>query len=259
MGWRPVIDTIRSEWIKTRTVAMHWVLATIAIAFPVVITVLTALFNGDNPDFDTRSLLEVLGGTSIVGVLLLGVLAAATVTSDFGFNTIRPTFAATPKRLRVMASKVVVMVSYALVSQALVMALGVFVGGAVARGKGATIDVGAYSPSAPIIGGTIALAGLMALVGLGIGMLLRSTPLAVTLLVLWPLLIESLVGALLVLVTKHDNVLRWLPFRAAFRLAAVGDNGDVGGPSRITSGIYFGLVSLAIAMLGAWVVNRRDA
>ncbi len=119
-----MINVVRSEWIKVRTVAMHWVLALIAIAFPLVITILTALFNGDSADFDTRSLLEVLGGTSVVAVLLLGVLAAATVTSDFGFNTIRPTFAATPRRLRVMGAKVFVMVTYALVSQAIVMFLG---------------------------------------------------------------------------------------------------------------------------------------
>jgi ABC-2 type transport system permease protein len=255
-----VINVVRSEWIKVRTVAMHWVLALIAIAFPLVITILTALFNGDSADFDTRSLLEVLGGTSVVAVLLLGVLAAATVTSDFGFNTIRPTFAATPRRLRVMGAKVFVMVTYALVSQAIVMFLGVVIGGAVARGKGATIDLGSYGPAVPIIAGTIVLAGLMALIGLGVGMLLRSTPLAVTLLILWPLLIESLIGGLLTLITKSGHVLRWLPFRAGFQLAGAGGNdGDIGSPSRLTGGIYFGVVSLAVALLGAWVVNRRDA
>ena len=44
-----MILTIRSEWLKLRTVRVHFVLLILAVAFPVVVTVLVCLF-GDNPE-----------------------------------------------------------------------------------------------------------------------------------------------------------------------------------------------------------------
>ena len=40
--------------------------------------------------------------------MLLGVIGAATVTGEFGFGTIRPTFAATPRRTTVLVAKALV-------------------------------------------------------------------------------------------------------------------------------------------------------
>jgi ABC-2 type transport system permease protein len=109
-----VINLLRAESIKLRTVTMNWVLGTIAIAFPLVVTLITAFVRGDDDDFTTDQLLEVLTGTSFITVLLVAVVAAASITSEFGFGTIRPTFAATPRRVRVITAKALVQVEFGL-------------------------------------------------------------------------------------------------------------------------------------------------
>ena len=44
-----MIDAIRSEWIKVSTIRVTWILAIVAVAFPLVVTVLTAIFSEDPP------------------------------------------------------------------------------------------------------------------------------------------------------------------------------------------------------------------
>jgi ABC-2 type transport system permease protein len=251
-----VIALIRSEHIKLRTVIMHWVLITIAAAFPLVISLLTAFFNGDDDSFTSRSIIEVLTGTSFVAVLLIGVTAAASVTGEFGFGTIRPTFTATPKRGHVVVAKVVVLVAMALMVQITVVLVGSIGGAAIAEGRGASIDLGSVDAGYSALIGSVVLAGLMAVLCVGLGLLIRSTPAAIAALILWPLLVENLLGGLLGLIFDNSDVAAWMPLRAGFSLATL-ERFD--GPSRLVAGIYFGAVSLLVLALGTWSVHRRDA
>ena len=258
-------NALRAEWIKLRTVLMHWILVIIAVAFPLIVTLLTAFFNGDNDNqfdaFTANDLVQVLTGTSVVAGLLLAVMAAASITGEFGFNTIRPTLSAVPSRTRVAAAKAIVLLVVTAVVQGTVILVGAFVGKAVAEGRGSTIDFGERSSLVPALVGTVVLAMLLSLFGLGIGLLLRSTPGAISLIVLWPLLIESLVGGLLALATDNEDVVNWLPFRAGAQLTNTDIGGEFsgGGPSRIVGGIYFGAVAVALVVLGTMSLRRRDA
>ncbi len=117
-----MISTLRSEWIKLRTVRMNWVLAAIAVAFPLVITVLTTLLV-DNDDMNSGDVVGLVTGTSVVTGMLLGVIGAAGITGEFGFGTIRPTFAATPKRSRVIVAKAIVTVVVGAVVEAVMVAI----------------------------------------------------------------------------------------------------------------------------------------
>lgn len=251
------MNLLRSEWIKLRTVTMHWVLAVIAVAFPLIVTLLTAVFSGDDSEFGTNDLIGVLTGTSVVAALLCGSLAAASITGEFGFGTIRPTFAATPKRLKVVAAKVIIVVSFTVELAIVVQLIGWYLGGAIARGQGATIDLAEVPTGLPAMAGTVVLTALMTLAGFGLGLLTRSTAVAVALLIVWPLIAEGLVGQLLVLATDNENVRNWMPFQAGIRLVFVDGLGN--GPSRVVAGFYFGAVAAALTVLGAWLVDRRDA
>lgn len=253
-----MINLLRSEWIKLRTVTMNWVLAIIAVAFPLVVTLLTAFFSGDEVDFNTRDLASVLTGTTVVAALLCGVIAAASITSEFGFGTIRPTFAATPQRIKVIVAKGVVVVVATSVLAAVVVLIGWLAGSSIASGRGATIDLADVPTAVPAMVGVVVLTALMALAGYGFGLITRSTPVAVSILIVWPLIAEGLVGALLSVITGNDKIGMWMPFQAGIRLALVESFGD-GGPSRIVAGGYFGAVALALVALGSWAVNRRDA
>lgn len=253
-----MINVLRSEWIKLRTVRMNWVLGTIALAFPLLVTLLTAYFGGDDEGVDAKSLVELLTGTAVVSTLLCGVIAAASITSEFGFGTIRPTFAAVPRRLRVIVAKGVVVCLAAMVLLAIIVLIGIFVGRPLAEGQGAIIDFDVYPGTVPALFGTVLLAGLMSLAGYGLGMLTRSTPAAISILIVWPLIAEGLIGSLIGVITGWGNVVGWMPFQAGIRLVFVELN-DFDGPTRIVSGLYFGGVALLLVAIGAWAVNRRDA
>ena len=45
-----VIDALRSEWIKLSTVRTSWVLFIVAVTFPIVIAVITAIVDEERPD-----------------------------------------------------------------------------------------------------------------------------------------------------------------------------------------------------------------
>ena len=252
-----MINVLRSEWIKLRTVRMNWILGIIALAFPLIITLLTAFFNGDKYDFNARSLLEVLTGTAVVTTLLCGVIAGASITSEFGFGTIRPTFAAVPRRMRVIVAKGIVACVAAMVLVAVVLLIGVFVGRILAEGQGATIDFGHYNGAVPALLGTVLLAGLMSLAGYGLGLITRSTPAAISILIVWPLIAEGLIGGLIHVITGWENVVGWMPFQAGIQMILL--EKDFGGPGRLVSGLYFGGVATLLAAIGAVAVNRRDA
>jgi len=253
-----MINVLRSEWIKLRTVKMNWILGLIAFAFPLIVTLLTAFFSGDESDFTGLTLLEVLTGTTIVTTLLCGVIAAASITGEFGFGTIRPTFAAVPRRMRVIAGKGVVALGTAMILVVLVVLIGVFVGQQLAEGQGATIDFDRYPSAFSALLGTVVLAGLMSLAGYGLGMMTRSTPAAISILIVWPLIAEGLIGGLIGVITGWENVGAWMPFQAGISLVFVEFN-DFDGPSRAVAGLYFGGVAAVLAAIGAWAVNRRDA
>lgn len=255
-----MMNLLRAEWIKLRTVTMNWVLGSIALAFPLVVTLLTAAFtNNDdgNGGLDTEGLISVLTGTTVVSALLCGVIAAASITSEFGFGTIRPSFAATPRRSRVIAAKGIVVVAATTVLAAVVQVVGWYAGGALAESQDAIIDLGDVPTGMATMVGAVVLTALMSLAGYGLGLITRSTPVAVSVLIVWPLIAEGLVGALLSLVFGSDSIARWMPFQAGIRLAVVDLFDD--GPSRFTSGVYFGAVSLVLVVFGGWLVNRRDA
>lgn len=256
-----MINLLRSEWIKLRTVTMNWVLGIIAVAFPLLITLLTAFFasgdDGDGSGLDTEGLISVLTGTTVVAALLCGVIAAASITSEFGFGTIRPTFAATPRRLRVITAKGVVVVAATTALAVFVQFIGWFVGSAIADSQGAAIDLADVPTGVPAMIGAVVLTALMSLAGYALGLLTRSTPVAVSILIVWPLIAEGLIAQLLVLASSNDSIPNWMPFQSGIRMVVVGSVEL--GPSRAVAGIYFGLFALALAALGAWAVDRRDA
>lgn len=255
-----MINVLRAEWIKLRTVRMNWVLAIIALAFPLIITLLTSFFSGDDDDFDARTLLEVLIGTGIVSTLLCGVIAAASITSEFGFGTIRPTFAAVPHRARVVLAKGIVGVLSGMLLLGIVVPIGVVAGQALAESQDAVINVRGVSTAVPALLGLVVLAGLMSLAGYGLGLLMRSSPMAIATLIVWPLIAEGLIAQLIAVISGWNpaSVHGWMPFQAGLRVAIL-DLHDVRGPDRLVSGLYFGGVAMLLALIGAFFVNRRDA
>ncbi len=250
-----MINVLRSEWIKLRTIRMNLVLVVIAVAFPLIVSVLIAALN-NNDEMNARDLLNAVQISSVVTAMLLGVIGAATITGEFGFGTIRTTFAATPKRMRVIIGKAIITVSLAMVVEGLVVLLSYNVGAAILTSRDRRINLVDAPSGRPAIAGVILFAAIVALLGFGLGLLIRNTPTAVAILILWPLVVESIIGGILS-AAGVDQPFKWLPYNAGISMA--NPDSFEGGLGRVGSGLYFFAVAGAITVFGALLTNRRDA
>jgi len=246
-----MIAAIRSEWIKLSTIRVTWILAIVAVAFPLVVALLTAALA---EDLSGETLAGVITGTTVVSGMLLGVVASNGITGEFSHQTIRPTFAAMPDRWRPLLAKPIVHVGLAAVLTATVVGVS-WVAGRLIAGDSTSEDL--EGTGAALIGVVLLAIGLT-LLGYGLGLLIRNTPATICVLLLWPLIAEGLIAGLLTAVGA-EGATKWLPYSAGISMAVV----DVGGGddtlSRVGGGIYFFVWVLAILAFGLYTAKRRDA
>jgi ABC-2 type transport system permease protein len=193
----------------------------------------------------------------VVTALLLGVVGAVSISAEFAHGTIRPTFAATPKRMRVLISKAVVIALFAAVAEALVVVFCYAVSSAIVSSRGAHLSLSDQPEARSALIGIVVFAVIVSLLGFGIGMVIRNTPAAVAVLILWPLVVENIIIAILS-AAGVNNPQKFLPYISGFGL------GNPNAPtseslSRVAGGLYFGAVTAAVAIAGALITARRDA
>ncbi|HZB43006.1 MAG TPA: ABC transporter permease [Ilumatobacter sp.] len=247
--------TIQSEWIKIRTILSHKILVLGAFLFPFVIVTLAATFGGVDEGPDSLEMAEFVMGMSVVTSMLLGVVTAIGLTSEYTHNTIRPTYAATPARPKVLASKIVISTAIALVVAAVTVFATWFSGSTIFNSRGGDTSISDPKVMAVLVSAVV-LSALVSWFGFGVGLLIRNSPTTVSLLLLWPLLIEGLMTVFLGLL-GWDGASKYLPYQAAIA-ASTGtpESGDLGRPG---GQILFACVGAALIGVGVWLDGRRDA
>jgi len=245
-----VIAAIRSEWIKLSTIRVTWLLAIVAVAFPLVVALLTAALADD---LSGETLAGTITGTTVVSGMLLGVVAAIGITGEFSHQTIRPTFAAMPDRWRPLVAKPIVNVGLAAVLTAAVVAVS-WLAGRVIAGDSTSEDL--EGTGAALVGVVLLAIGLT-LLGYGLGLLIRNTPATICVLLLWPLIAEGLIAGLLTAVGA-ENATKWLPYSAGISMAVVDGAGE-DTLGRVAGGVYFFVWVLAVLAFGLFTARRRDA
>jgi ABC-2 type transport system permease protein len=250
-----VIGTIRSEWIKLRTVRMNVVLVTLAVLAPLVIPGLVAAL-GKIGNLSERQLYDSVAGSSVLSALLWSVIGTTHITSEFAFNTIRPTFAATPHRARVVVAKVLVLAPATLLVQGIVTITGLQLASSIATNRGVVVDYSSIDGFVPAAVGIVLFATLVTLFGLSIGLVVRSSPAAVALVILWPLLVEGLLTGVLTAAGLH-NVRKWMPYASGQRLWSTDSASE--SFSRVVSGLYFAGFVMLLLVIGSLLTQRRDA
>lgn len=250
-----MINLLRSEFFKLRTVRLNIWLPLGAVIGLVVITSLVGLLASDPEFFDNEDLMSLIGGFSILVAMMVGVGTSLGITSEFAHNTIRPTLAATPNRPKVFTAKAIVSVLFGLAVGAVAVSISYVVGSVLINGRGASVGLSRDDGSLASFFGVIVLAGLLALFGFGLGLLLRNGPAAVSIIILWPLLIEGILTGVLSL-AGVDDPQKVLPYSSAFALVIPDPDNAPGG--RVYGGVFFGIVSLGLVIIGIVVNNRRD-
>ena len=243
---------VHSELLKLRTTRTARVLLTLAAAGTAALVAIVLLLAGRpgqpalGPDA-LRLLVLVPAQPLTLAALVLGVLGMA---GELRHGTATSTFLVTPKRGRVVTAKLaaaaVTGLAMAAASSAAVLAVGL----PWLRAKGIEVAIADAGVAARVAGLAVAVA-LYAVLGTGLGALLRNQVAAVVVgLLWWTQGVERVLTGIL----HQPGLERWLPKGAASALTAPG----VGNLPMWAGALVFAAYALGLALLGGRLVARRD-
>ncbi|MGD0704864.1 MAG: ABC transporter permease [Trebonia sp.] len=283
---------IASEFTKIRSVrSTYWTLGAlfiVSVGLGVAITAGTASNFANNPGnkagFDATQV--SLGAFFEIGQLIIAVLGAMVITSEYSTGMIRTSLTAEPRRGVVYAAKAIVFTTVTLVISLVTAFIAFFVGQAIYSSKGVsaslfhtvTIPANAnmtcngpgpctatffgtdvISPSTVLtaIIGTALFVTIVALIAYGVGSILRHTAGAIAtviaLLFIIPILEQTLPN------DWRWDIMRFLP-DAATRVISVTVGG--GNPHLWSAWPQLGVTAVWAAVLvgiGAYLFRKRDA
>jgi ABC-2 type transport system permease protein len=288
-GRAGLAGTIRSEFTKLRSVrSTYWTIAAlviVSVGFAAIAGFAIASNLHSNPankaGMDATQ--ASLGGFFELGQLIIAVLGALTITSEYSTGMIRTSLTAMPRRGTVYAAKLVVFTAVTLVVSLITSFVAFFVGQAALSGSGVsaslfhsvTIPANAiqngpsnnvtFSGTIVISPGTVLTAiigtalfvSAVALIAFGLGAIIRHTAGAITsaigLMFVIPIIVQLLPN------TWRWDIMRFFP-DAAGRVLSV----TVGqqNPHLWSTWPQFGVTLIYAAVLlgvGAYLFRTRDA
>jgi ABC-2 type transport system permease protein len=154
----------------------------------------------------------------------------------------------------VLLAKAAVSVMATIVAMLVVEVVSFLIGALILDGRG--VDVKLRHQDVAALVGEIALAVMLTLLGYGLGLLIRNSPATISILILWPLLLESLVRVVLNAAGVHNQT-PWLPYQSAILLG--NPDPDPGDPGRLHNVLYLGTIVVVCVIFGLFLNERRDA
>ena len=188
-GWK-IRWVLKSEWTKLRTLPSTWrtaiIAVTISIGLGAVLCISQAhqwatMTAAQRATFDPTAC--SLGGFFLVGAVLLGTVGLRAVTAEYASGMMRSTFTATPTRPLVLAAKAAVAAAFALPVALLAAVVSFELGQQVFAGQHLETSFGHPGVARAVVFAALAVS-LVAIIGVGLGGLIRHTAGAITALVL---------------------------------------------------------------------------
>lgn len=252
--------SVKSEWIKFRTLRSTWITYAVALLIADGLGALATFLHGR--ELHDRGLPAVADPTSFTlrGImfaqLAIGVVGVLYITGEYATGMIRASATAAPKRTPILAGKVVVFALFTAVVSLLLAFVAFFVGQSILSQW--HYDVALSYPGAlrAVLGAAfyILCVGIM---GLGIGFALRNTGGAIAtlfgLVLVAPLLVQALPQS------WQDHINKYLPINIAESLIRTGpaDPGSTSLAMWANFTVLGGYAVLAV-LLGWLVLKRRD-
>jgi ABC-2 type transport system permease protein len=181
---------VKAEWTKLRTLSSTWRTAVMATVISIAlgtILCLSQVQQWKNMTAQQRLVFDPtacsLFGVVFVGAVMLAALGVRSVTAEYSTGMIRSTFTATPTRRRVLAAKAGVTAAFVFPVALLADVVSFQVGQRVFTGKHLQVSFGHPGVLQAVVFGAVAVS-LIAVIGVGIGGLIRHTAGATTALVL---------------------------------------------------------------------------
>ena len=243
---------VRAELLKLRTTRMFYgnALAVLLIVpISLAATILTAGDNG-SPALDTSEGLRNVMSASASGALVVLVIGILIMAGEFRHNTATSTFLITPDRQQVVGAKLIagsiVGAGLALVASALTLAIAL----PWLAAENVTVDILSGDVMTVLLG-ALGATTLYAMVGVGLGSLIRNQTVAVVVALIWVMIVEGLV------VTLLPQVGQWLPGGAVAALTGVTVDDGVLLPMW-GGALLLAAYGLAFATAGSRFVLQRD-
>ena len=257
-----LVRVLNSEWIKMRTLRSTWItlvaIVLVIIAFGLISAMVSSgriSTQGGGPPRSLGPLSLVLAGANLA-VLIVAVMGAIVGAREFSTGMIRATFSAVPKRLPVLWSKLIVFTVVVLPIVAVSVVAVFFLGMRVLSGAGAaTVAWSDDGVARSVLGTAFYIAGL-GIIGLAIGVLLRTTAASIGVVIGAVIFLPALASALLP--DSWDGVLKYLPSNSATAFTG----GSQTGATLLTpgTGLMVFTAWIVLAIVGsAIVLTRRDA
>jgi ABC-2 type transport system permease protein len=246
--FRAIPAALTSEWIKLTTVRSTRVMLGLNVIAGLLVSWAVATFVTD----EVLYVSEVAFYWTVVVAIVVAVAGVLAFTSEVQHGTLAAALTAQPARWVLATAKVAMSIAFGLGMAAAGIAAG-FAGSLVGG-----LDIG---DGPAMVASTLWAAlytSLAAVLGVGLGMIVRQSAIAVSGLLVWSFLLEGLFNLFLPV-----RVSRFLPFLAGDRLLAM-DTTDMNPDamavalSRIEGGLVFAGYALLAVSIGTVLLYRRD-
>jgi len=262
---RSVIRIFFAEWRKLRRPTL--LLGTLGAVSFFSVLISSVLFlmidspqgNGDRGMRITREMLSLSSGATqsfssiggLLGIIALCVFAAQTA-QEYSLGTLRNLLVRQPGRIRILIGKLASMKTFAMVMTLVSAIICIGVSYALAGGKNVSTELwfngdGRLEIAKTLLNVFLSILGF-GIIGMVLGIILRSPISSISLGVLWLLIVENIVGAL------KSSTLNWLPGNQLSTIATGGSENVSYSHALSLSAIYVG-VALVIATV---LFTKRD-
>lgn len=239
------LTVINSEWIKFRSLRSTTITLLVSMGLSIAIGALVTGQLGANPDRIGST--DDAASLSLVGVLFsqlsIGVLGVLSVTGEYKTGMIRSSLAAVPSRLPVLWGKAITLVAIVFPLSLIASIVSFVIGQALLSNTSLSTGIGDNHALRKIVGSALYLS-VVGLIGLAVGVLLRSSAGGITLVVGILFVVPPLLN--LLPASTSNDIAPYLPAAAGEGLwAGVADLGR----SQLAPWSGFGVMCLWAAVL----------
>jgi len=250
---------VRAEWTKLLTTRV-WI--GLLLGSCLMVGGFAALFtgfagsSGGGPDgqglpaIGTPAFEQLALGVSANATILFVVLGIIGTTQEYRHRTATPTFLASPQRGRVVVAKLIAYLLAAIPMALLVIAVDLLVVSVYAGARGAAPSLNA--DNLRVLGGAWAALVIYAVIGVGVGALVRNQVGAIVGVLVYLFVIETIVQA----IPAINGAYKWLPGGALEALTATFNQTEL--LERWQGGLVLLAYGLVAAVLGTVLAVRRD-
>jgi len=253
---------VRSEWIKLRSLRSTWIvlggLVVSIVAFGLVSAAVAAgsvSTQGGGPAFaDAGPVDTVLTGASF-GIIIVAVMGVLVGAREYSSGLIRTSIAVVPRRWPVLLGKVLTFLALLVPAVLVSVLVSFFAGTAILTSAGVASTTWSAVGVAGAVLGTIGYLVGIGVIGLCLGILLRSVGAGLGVLIGGILFLPTLASALLP--ASWDSVLKYLPSNAGLSFTSVA---PVDSMLSYGAGLAVFVAWVVLALGSAtWALMRRDA